>query len=223
MTDHPATSFLPTIVCVFKFFIHLNLRYILQYGKVDSAVVVRDPHSKECRGFGFVKMTSDKDAQFAIDDLREFEFEGRHISVERAKRDGPHSRTPGAYMGLDRRIRDRYAGMKRSREFAYTYGPPYPPPPPPAHYSAYRGPRFYDGPRPRHDYRSMPPPPPPPEYHRPPMNQRYDQRPLVDERDRQRRRYEPDPSRYSPREASRDQRMDGREPPVPRESADDEI
>lgn len=52
-------------------------------------------------------MVTDKDAQQAVDGLREYEFEGRTISVERAKRNGPHSRTPGAYMGLDRRIRDR--------------------------------------------------------------------------------------------------------------------
>lgn len=186
---------------------------------MESAVVVRDPHSRECRGFGFVKMMSDKDAQQAIDNLQEFEFEGRHISVERAKRNGPHSRTPGAYMGLDRRIRDRYVGMKRSREYAYTYGPPYPPPPP--HYAPYRGPRYHDGPRPRYDYRQMQAPPH--DYNRPPMNQRYDQRGSVDDRDRQRRRYDTDGPRYSPREASRDQRIDGRDPPVPRESADDVI
>lgn len=170
-----------------------------------------------------MKMTSDKEAELAVESLREYEFEGRHISVERAKRDGPHSRTPGAYMGLDRRIRDRYAGIKRSREYAYAYvGGPYAPPPP-SHYPPYRPPRYHEGPRPRHDYRSMHPPPPPPEYHRPPMNQRYDQRGPSEERDRQRRRYDLDGGpRYSPRgEAPRDQRVEGREPPVPRESADE--
>lgn len=201
---------------------------------MDSAVVVRDPHSRECRGFGFVKMTTEKEAQLAVDSLVNFEFEGRQISVERAKRNGPHTRTPGAYMGLDRRIRDRYAGIKRSREYAYAYvGGPYPPPPP-AHYPPYRPPRYHDGPggpRPRHDYRAMHPPPPPPDYHRgpPPMNPRggYEPRAPTDERDRQRRRYESDAggARYSPRgaEPPRDQRVDGREPPVPRESADDMI
>lgn len=62
-------------------------------------------------------MLSDEEAVQAIEDLRDFEFEGRRISVEKAKRKAPHSRTPGAYMGVDRRIRDRYVGMKRAREF----------------------------------------------------------------------------------------------------------
>lgn len=171
-----------------------------------------------------MKMLTDKDAQQAIDGLREYEFEGRHIAVERAKRDGPHSRTPGAYLGLDRRIRDRYAGMKRSRDYAYEYGPQYPPPPPPppAQYAPFR-PRYYEA-RPRYDHRAIPQVTAPHEYNRGPMNQRYEQRmPAGEERERTRRRHDSDAPRYSPREVSREQRVDGREPPVPRESADDVI
>lgn len=209
-----------------NFFLPCRHLSIFQFGKVDSAVVVRDPHSRECRGFGFVKMLTDKDAQQAIDGLREYEFEGRHISVERAKRNGPHTRTPGAYLGMDRRIRDRYAGMKRSRDY-YAYGAQYPPPPPPPpqpYPAAYRAQRFYEPGRPRYDHRAVAPPVAPHEYHRAQVNPRYDQRmPAADERERTRRRFDSDAPRYSPREAARDQRVDGREPPVPRESADDVI
>lgn len=197
-----------------------------QFGAVDSAVVVRDPHSRECRGFGFVKMMSDRDAQQAIDALHDFDFEGRRISVERAKRNGPHSRTPGTYLGMDRRIRDRYAGMKRSRELAYSYSAPYHPPPPHPHYPPYSRPRHYDAPR-RYDHRSMPPHPMPPthDYYRPPPppGPRYHDARDPDERERVRRRHDPESLRHSPREAPRPHRVDGREPPVPRESADDEI
>lgn len=172
-------------------------------------------------------MVSDRDAQQAIDALREYEFEGRQISVERAKRNGPHSRTPGTYLGLDRRIRDRYAGMKRSRELAYAYGAPYPPPPVHPHYQPYHRPRFYDHPR-RYDHRPMsahPMHPPQHDYHRqpPPAGPRYHEVRDPEERERVRRRHDPEVARHSPRDNLRPHRLDGREPPVPRESAEDEI
>lgn len=204
-----------------------------KYGNVDSAVVVRDPHSKECRGFGFVKVKTEEDAVKVLEAVQNFDFEGRQISVERAKRTEPHSRTPGTYLGMDRRIRDRYAGMKRHREYGYDYLPP---PPPygggPPHMSRPYSRDGYD-PRPRYDGMGWPDsrgeyPPRGGSYYPP----RYDDR-RPDERERSRRRYDDGPGapppppnpgpRYPPREAERDDRVAGREPPVPRESADDVI
>ncbi|KAI0563911.1 transformer-SR ribonucleoprotein [Gracilaria domingensis] len=179
-----------------------------KFGKVDSAIVVRDPLSGECRGFGFVKVYSEDSAKAAIENLRDFEFEGRKISVERAKRNAPHQRTPGAYMGIDRRIRDRYAGIKRAREYdsGYGYGDPY------MRRGAYRG-RYGEASRPRYDDRGWDSR----RDHRPPYG-----RSPYDERDRVRRRYDEGP-RYPPRDLDRDQRFRERQPPVPRESADDYI
>lgn len=180
---------------------------LLQYGKVDSAVVVRDPHSKECRGFGFVKMISEDEAAQAIEGLRDFEFEGRRIAVEKAKRKTPHSRTPGAYMGIDRRIRDRYAGMKRSRDYEGGYGEGYGM----DRRGGYRG-RYEDEGRGRHDERGWDP-----------RDQRApSMRPPYDDRERVRRRFESDNPRQE-RNFERDHHFREREPPVPREPADDYV
>lgn len=159
-----------------------------------------------------MKMWSDADAEKAIQNLGDFEFEGRHISVERAKRTGPHTRTPGAYMGIDRRIRDRYAGMKRTRDYApgeypVAGGEQYPP----MRRGGYRG-RYEEYPRPRYDDRSGGWAP------RPEYRQPYNERAFYEERPHSRRRYDEGP-RYPPRDLDRvDDRYRDREPPVPRES-----
>ncbi len=49
----------------------------------------------------------------AEDDM---ELEGRRLNVERARRNGPHDKTPGQYLGVDRAVQERYAGYKRSFE-----------------------------------------------------------------------------------------------------------
>lgn len=169
---------------------------------------MRDPLSGECRGFGFVKMYTEEAAKAAMESLRDYDFEGRKISVERAKRNAPHQRTPGAYMGIDRRIRDRYAGIKRAREYdtGYGYGDPY------VRRGSYRG-RYGDPSRQRYDERGWDAR----RDHRPPYG-----RPPYDERERVRRRYDEGP-RYPPRDLDREQRFRERQPPVPRESADDYI
>lgn len=87
-----------------------------QFGKVDSAVVVRDSHSRECRGFGVVKTLHEEETAQSVVVLQEFEFEGRRIAVEKVKRKKPHPPTLGEYMGIDRCTDDRYSGMKRSRD-----------------------------------------------------------------------------------------------------------
>lgn len=188
-----------------------NLAFLrrTQYGQVDSAVVVRDPHSKECRGFGFVSMSTEEGAQAAIEAVQELDFEGRSISVERAKRREPHSRTPGAYMGIDRRIRERYAGMKRHRDYEMDRYVSYPEP-----YdmrsSSYRG-RYQDPNRPGLDER--------PWDHRVPYTNQH-----FNERNKFRKRFNADAPRYlPPRRFERDHRIRERGPPVPRESADDYI
>ncbi|CDF32757.1 transformer-SR ribonucleoprotein, putative [Chondrus crispus] len=178
-----------------------------KFGKVDSAVVVRDPHSRECRGFGFVKMLHEEEAAQAIEALRDFEFEGRRIAVEKAKRKAPHSRTPGEYMGIDRRIRDRYSGMKRSRGYGgYEHGDPYGM----DRRGGYGGRRHESDGRGRYDDRGWDP-----RGYRPqPM------RPSYDGREQKRGRYEGS-TPYGHRGMESEHRLREREPPVPREPADD--
>jgi transformer-2 protein len=86
------------------------------FGKVVSCSVVRDPHTKECRGFAFVKLASLEAAEAAMSTENGITICGRQLNVERARRNGPHEKTPGQYLGVDRSVRDRYAGHKRGHD-----------------------------------------------------------------------------------------------------------
>ncbi|MBI2416338.1 MAG: RNA-binding protein [Ignavibacteriales bacterium] len=55
------------------------------YGSVLSAKVVKDRATGRSRGFGFVEMESETDAQKALQGLNEAELGGRKISVSEAR------------------------------------------------------------------------------------------------------------------------------------------
>jgi RNA recognition motif-containing protein len=55
------------------------------YGKVDSAVVIKDRDSGQSKGFGFVEMSELKEAQEAIKELNGKEVSGRSIMVNQAR------------------------------------------------------------------------------------------------------------------------------------------
>lgn len=54
-------------------------------GTVDSANVVMERGTNRSRGFGFVEMSNDDEAQKAIDTLNGKEIEGRTITVSEAR------------------------------------------------------------------------------------------------------------------------------------------
>ena len=54
-------------------------------GTVTSATIIVDKISGRSKGFGFVEMSSEEEAQKAIDTLNGKEFEGRTIVVDEAK------------------------------------------------------------------------------------------------------------------------------------------
>lgn len=54
-------------------------------GQVVSAKVITDRDSGRSKGFGFVEMQSEEDAQKAIEQLNGKEFNGRNINVSVAK------------------------------------------------------------------------------------------------------------------------------------------
>ncbi len=54
-------------------------------GAVESAVVIMDKFSGRSKGFGFVEMTSDEEAQKAIDELNGKELDGRELVVNEAR------------------------------------------------------------------------------------------------------------------------------------------
>lgn len=56
-----------------------------QYGQVQSAQVITDRDTGRSKGFGFVEMSTDAEAQAAIDGLHETEFNGRNLTVNEAR------------------------------------------------------------------------------------------------------------------------------------------
>jgi transformer-2 protein len=70
-----------------------------QYGAIKDVRIVRDPLSKDSRGFGFVTYDAVESATEAIRNLNDREINNRRIRVERARRSKPHEPTPGNYCG----------------------------------------------------------------------------------------------------------------------------
>ncbi|MDP2910142.1 MAG: RNA-binding protein [bacterium] len=56
-----------------------------QAGAVESATVIIDRMSGRSKGFGFVEMSTEEDAQKAIEMFNGKEFEGRNITVNEAR------------------------------------------------------------------------------------------------------------------------------------------
>jgi cold-inducible RNA-binding protein len=56
-----------------------------QFGTVQSAQVIQDRETGRSKGFGFVEMDSDAEAQAAIDGLHDQEHEGRRLTVNEAR------------------------------------------------------------------------------------------------------------------------------------------
>ena len=59
--------------------------YFAQCGTVESASVITDKFSGQSRGFGFVEMSSDSEAQNAIKQFDGREFKGRALKVNEAR------------------------------------------------------------------------------------------------------------------------------------------
>lgn len=55
------------------------------YGEVTSAKVIMDKFTNKSRGFGFVEMSNDAEAQQAIAELNGGTVEGRTLNVTEAK------------------------------------------------------------------------------------------------------------------------------------------
>jgi len=56
-----------------------------EYGTVSSAKIIVDKFSGRSKGYGFVEMENDKEANKAIKDLNGSEMENREIVVNEAK------------------------------------------------------------------------------------------------------------------------------------------
>ena len=62
-----------------------------EHGTVESAKVISDRMTGRSRGFGFVEMSSQEEAQEAIDKLNGTALEGRTLTVNEAKPREPRS------------------------------------------------------------------------------------------------------------------------------------
>jgi cold-inducible RNA-binding protein len=62
-----------------------------QSGAVESVSVMRDRDTGRARGFAFVQMVNDADAQNAIAQLNEQPFGGRRLTVNEARPQEPRS------------------------------------------------------------------------------------------------------------------------------------
>jgi len=56
-----------------------------KFGAVESATVIKDRYSDRSKGFGFVEMSTDAEAEEAIKGLNETMLDGRQITVNYAK------------------------------------------------------------------------------------------------------------------------------------------
>ena len=73
------------------------LTVFTEHGQVASARVITDRYSGRSRGFGFVEMLDDSEAQAAIEALNGKEHQGRTLTVNEARPrgDGGGSRRSG--------------------------------------------------------------------------------------------------------------------------------
>ena len=72
-----------------------NLNYALQedelqqvfaeFGEVVSVKIIKDKYSGRSKGFGFVEMADENEAQNAINELNGTEVQGRNIKVNKAR------------------------------------------------------------------------------------------------------------------------------------------
>jgi len=56
-----------------------------QAGKVESVRVMRDTETGRARGFGFVEMSNEQDAENAASQFNQYPMEGRKLTVNEAR------------------------------------------------------------------------------------------------------------------------------------------
>ncbi len=74
-----------------------------EFGEVDSAKVITDRDTGRSKGFAFVEMGNDEDAQAAIDELDGTELDGRAMKVNKARPKNSDSRGGGGRNRYSRR------------------------------------------------------------------------------------------------------------------------
>jgi RNA recognition motif-containing protein len=73
--------------------------FFAQAGSVGSVKLITDRDTGRSRGFAFVEMSSDEEAEKAIQDLNGKELDGRAITVSEARPQAPRSGGGGGFGG----------------------------------------------------------------------------------------------------------------------------
>lgn len=71
-----------------------------EFGTVESANVITDRETGRSKGFGFVEMSTDNEAQTAIEKLNGQEFSGRAMNISEAKPQAPRTGGGGGRGGF---------------------------------------------------------------------------------------------------------------------------
>lgn len=79
------------------------------FGKVDTVKVIKDNDTGRAKGFGFVEMPDNSEAQAAIEGLNGKDLKGRSLNVNEA-RPRPEGRRGGPRSGGPGRGGDRHGG-----------------------------------------------------------------------------------------------------------------
>ena len=93
-----------------------------QYGAVSSAKVMMERDTGRSKGFGFVEMGSDAEAQAAINGMNGQSLGGRAVTVNEARPMEPRAPRSGGFGGGDRSGGGGYGGGNRSGGGGYGRG-----------------------------------------------------------------------------------------------------
>ena len=82
-------------------------------GRVESVRVMRDMATGRARGFAFVEMGSDDEAERAISSLNDYKLDGRALVVNEAKPKPEGGGFGGGHRGGGNRDSEDYSGGRR--------------------------------------------------------------------------------------------------------------
>jgi RNA recognition motif-containing protein len=85
-------------------------------GPVESVRVMRDMATGRARGFAFVQMATDDDAQKAISEFHQFDLQGRPLVVNEARPKPDFGSNRGGYGGGDYDGGGDHGGGRNRRE-----------------------------------------------------------------------------------------------------------
>ena len=81
-------------------------------GTVESATIIIDKMTNRSKGFGFVEMSSDEEAQKAIEMFNGKDIDGRNVTVNEARPMEPRAPREG---GFNRESRGGFGGGRQNR------------------------------------------------------------------------------------------------------------